>query len=443
MSSLVLFAVIVFAGLILIGAAIYANNNYTKQPAGSGVQVTTNAQGQTVTGVPTYYMGSSWQLSQSGSTVAAVSMQRWAAQNPSGPYTNLGTMTVNTQYPTSLSQSLGYDFTNGFCTQIQSTDAANAIGAPAVAHCVTSAGTYSIQGYPGYSFGVTIASCGTACTGSYIQTTTSYPGEYVNGSTSVTAVNLNITQSWGGTTMPSSGTITIALVGVAARGGGVGMDQAVYSQVLGGIQSQAIPQYSSNGAVSAAPAGVLVQSVPVLIIQSNQTQFTPTGMSQIQARQQVVGSIAYAQVIPASDIITSQSTSVTVNGATCQKYAFVCMSVPFTYTGPTGKDIALSIAIIGEQQINNVLFNFVGNSGLTGATAACTSSTTTNMCMNATDITVGTPVYSYGAPVSWGGGGHASSTQPSWLSQKATNYPGWNTYAPLLTLQDASVVYGT
>ena len=66
------------------------------------------------------------------------------------------------------------------------------------------------------------------------------------------------------------------------------------------------------------------------------------------------------------------------------------ITIPFTYTGPTGKDIALTVSILDSQVEANTLNNAVLNSGLTGTTAACTSSTTTNMCDNASDITVGT-----------------------------------------------------
>jgi len=249
---------------------------------------------------------------------------------------------------------------------------------------------------------------------------------------------LNITQGWSGTKLPSTSSMTINLVGVSARGGGVGMDACVNTQILAtGIVGQALPVYSSNGAVSAAPTGTSVPSLCTIIVLTNQTAWTPSGMTAVTSRQQVAGEQAWTMVVPNNDIYQSSASSVPA-------YLFMSVTIPFSYTGPTGKDIAFTVVVADQQEINNILSNGVFNSGLTGSTAAITSSTTTNIGMNASDITVGTPQYSYGAPVVMGGGGHASSTVPSWLPQKATSlFPGWATYAPIMVLQDFTVVYST
>ncbi|MDE2233702.1 MAG: hypothetical protein KGJ90_06395, partial [Patescibacteria group bacterium] len=155
----------------------------------------------------------------------------------------------------------------------------------------------------------------------------------------------------------------------------------------------------------------------------------------------ITGENAFVMSVPTSDMFTSQATA--PPNTSCLKYAFICVPIQFSYSGTTGKDIAFSFVIADQQDVNNALYNSKWNNGLTGTTAACTSSTTTNMCMNGTDITVGTPQESYGAPAVMTGGGHASSTVPTWFPQKSATYPGWNTYEPLLTLQDGSVVWAT
>ena len=90
----------------------------------------------------------------------------------------------------------------------------------------------------------------------------------------MSAVTASISLAGGGTTIPSSGSITVNLVGVAARGGGVGMDQCVNTQVLAtGLTGQNMPNYNSKGAPSVATAGSILPSNCEIILNTNQTDF--------------------------------------------------------------------------------------------------------------------------------------------------------------------------
>ncbi len=417
--------------LVIAGAYLFVLPLIPNSTIESNTTVTVNSsQSQVSNG---QYLGIQWQNVGGGTTPSAVSLIAFP-QNDFGSYWNKGSLSASTQY-TSPSQI--FNLGNGICVQVYSTSAYT------YAYCASGSNSQSISlpGFPQFhdivnpSANCLVSSTSTPC----ISLTPTYPNSYANGSSSVSAVTASISLAGGGTTIPSSGSITVNLVGVAARGGGVGMDQCVNTQVLAtGLTGQAMPNYNSKGAPSVATAGSILPSNCEIILNTNQTAFIPS-MNPITARQQVSGAQGYEMTVPNNDIFTS---SATANGAT-PKYAFMSITIPFTYTGPTGKDIALTVSILDSQVEANTLNNAVLNSGLTGTTAACTSSTTTNMCDNASDITVGTAQYTYGMPVVFKGGGAASSTQPSWLPQQASSYPGWNTYCPLETMITATQVYGT
>ena len=306
---------------------------------------------------------------------------------------------------------------------------------------ITGVGSTTIPGFPSFSNQVqTIACPSTTCnSGSYIQTVPTIPYSYANATTSVTGVTLKCVNSWSGTTLPSSGSITCYLAGVSARGGGVGADQGAAGQILAGIPNEPVTQYTSVGTSAVASPGTLVPTTTSVVLEENQSGFTVgQPWSAINTRGQPSGSFAYLD----SSILACTST--TSSNACGPQYDFATFTIPFQYTGTTGKDITFNIELIDNQSPFEIQTNFLDNSGITGAAVACTSSATTNMCTNSTDITVGTAQNLAGTAVSWGGGGSGSATKPGWFMQSITvNNGGWATYAPLMTTQTVSVVYGT
>lgn len=424
-------AVVVIVVILIIAAAYMFVLPMIPNYSTFGNHTTNHTQTSVAGGL---YMGYQWQAVSGGTTPSAVNLLAFP-QNNFATYWSKTSASASTQY-TSPQQL--FNPQNGICVMASSSSAYS------YAYCASgsNAQAVTLPGFPSFQDTINpqasclISSTSTPC----INLTPTYPNSYSNGSSSVSAVTISIVPSWSGTTIPSSGSITVNLVGVSARGGGVGMDQGVDTQVLStGLSGQAMPQYSSTGSISAAPTGSLLAANTEAIVNTNQTQLVFTSMTPAQSRHQVSGAQSYAIDVPPSDIHTSSATA--SNGLPA--YDFISITLPFTYTGPTGKDVAITFSVLDDQVLYNTLNNGIFNSGLTGTTAACTSSTTTNMCMNSTDITVGTAQVNYGTPVVMGGGGAASSTQPSWIPQKATSFPGWATYAPLNTMITTTQVYGT
>ena len=421
----VVLVVILLGGFGMVAYYLDVHGYFSAAPPSNGSPGTTIAVTQ-AGGSSQQAMAFQWQTLSGGGTPTAVS----DIATPTPFYANpLNTGSVSAGASNQV--TVGNAFTFPFWSMIATTT--NAYPA---ALSVSGYGVQTVSGLPGFSDLINNVNCpSTICnTGTYIQQQVTLPASYANGTTSVTAVAVTVVPSFAGTKLLSSGTLTFNLAGVAARGGGVGFTQCASGAVLAGIPNQLITQYV-NGVAQVAPAGTIVPANCYAIAEVNQTGFTVGGSwTQLNSRNQPQGS--YAFITPVTAQLSSASSS--------PQYLFASVSLPYQYAGTTGKDIAINVEFIDNQQLNEIQTNFADNLGITGNSVACTSSATTNMCTNSSDISVGTGQNVAGTAVSWGGGGSGSSTKPSWFMQSITvNNAGWATYAYLMTAATESIVYST
>lgn len=402
---------------------------------------TTQTQSGVNNGLTPQYLGFQWQAVSGGTSPSAVSVYGYPVSNPSNYWTK-ASATVLTQY-TSVQSSFSLA-SGGFCYQVYSTSAYP------YAQCTSSAGVTTSSAFPSYTTSVTPTTCLISSTSTNcINVAPTYPNSYTNATTSVTAVTTTLIPSFSGTTIPSTTfSLTLNFVGVSGRGGGVGQDQLASGSVLGGVANQPVQVYTNGNGVPAT-AGQIVSTQSVAFITTNQTNLALNSCGagtngagaqtgQIYNSNNIYkGTNVWYVIIPAAAVFTS-------NAASTPQYLFAQITCSFTNNSiPGSKDIALVFNAYDDQQaVGFDIPKFLDNSGLTG-TAACTSATTTNMCSNSSDITVGTYQAIAGTPVAQGGGGSGSSTKPAWITPTTGPNAGWATFAVLYSVQGGTVVYGT
>lgn len=433
--------------ILIVAAVLYVPQLGGVKQSVQNVFNTTSTQSQGGTSPPApgaTYLGINWQTVSGGGTPSSVTAIAYPVSSPSS-YFNSGAMNAGTLYP---SKSAVFPLTNGgYCEQLYSSSAYPA------GYCITSGGTFTLPGFPGFQDSITPNSqcVGSSVTFNCISTSPTYPASYTNATTSVTAVTESLVPSFSGTTIPSGTfTLQLSLVGVAARGGGVGFDQAADGQVIGGVPNQPIQIYSNGNSNGQLQAGSTLQTQSADFVCVNQTslgfngivnpstnQLTTAGTGKLSSNLVYAGTSCWYIVIPSWAIYASSASST-------PQYLFAQLTLSFTNNGiTTGKHVFIVSGIVDNQQaVGFDAPNFLDNSGITSS-EACTSSATTNGCVNSTDITVGTAQYTAGFPVAWGGGGSGSSTKPGWFTPTGSTNAGWGTFAPVMTMQTMTVVYGT
>ena len=447
-------------GIILIIALIavfaYYNNVFCSSgycPTNLSLATQVNTTG-TLAQNGQYYLGPKWQVASGGGTPISVTKIAYPASNPSN-YWNSGAMTAGTQYISGTNQfSLAG---GGFCEQVYSAaSTANSVVSVPVAQCITSPGTLSLPGdgvLPGFANAVNTGTCLVSSTSTpCILEAMTLPGTYDNGTSSVTAVTQSIVPGFAGTTIPASTfTMTYNLLGVSARGGGVGLDECADGTVLGGIPNQPVQQYTNGNGVILG-AGQYIGSNCGFYLTTNQTNLSLNGVvvngqtvtaqvAQINNAGCGVGTTAgincWGIRVPASDIFTSSASS-------APQYLFVSLTLSFTNNAiTTGKHIFFVGGFVDNQQnFGYDIPRFFANSGITGQ-EVCSSSATTHGCVNSSDITVGTAQYTAGFPVAWGGGGSGSATKPSWFTPTSGVNLGWGNFAFVNCMATSTLVDST